>query len=123
MIDVTEVILDPLISDTFDVRRQSESVALNGRTQIVPEWFREQRGVIKPADSAGLTRRDDGQYVSNEITVLTNFALRDASIGFQPDVVLWDGVEYTVSQALPYRRLAGFTKARCVSTRAIDAPQ
>lgn len=123
MIDVSFVLSDPLLSDTFDVRRQAESIGANGRASVGSEWFRDLIGVVTPQEPAGLERRDDGQFVHHEIMVQCEFALRDASFGYQPDVVLWGGREYLVTAAIPFQRMAGFTQARCVSTRLTDNPQ
>lgn len=123
MLDVSMVLADPLISDEFDVKRQAESVGANGRTAVTPEWFYKQRGVVKADKPSRLSRRDDGQIVEHSISVISAFSLRDATLGYQPDVVLWGGREYLVVQALPYQRVAGFTWAKCTSTRATDNPQ
>lgn len=123
MLDVSFVINDPLISNKFDVRRQSEAVGLNGRVTKVPEWFRQQRGVIKPEKGDRLERTSAEQVAEHTISVRTSFALRDARFGYQPDVVLWKGVEYLVVRADPYQELAGYTLAICTSTRGTDTPQ
>lgn len=123
MLDVSMVLNDPLLSDTFDVRRHSESVGDNGRVVKTPEWHRGQRGIVTPQEPSDLQRRDDGQVVRHTIMVQCEFALRDASFGYQPDVVLWAGREYLVVQAIPYQRIAGYTQALATSTRTTDNPQ
>lgn len=123
MLDVSMVLMDPLISDTFDVRRNSESVDQSGRTTTVSDWHRGLTGVITPQEPSKLERRDDGQLVPHTIMVHTAFALRDSSFGFQPDVVLWNGIEYLVTAIQPYQRMAGFTQALATSTRTTDTPQ
>ena len=68
-------------------------------------------------------RREDGQLSPASIDIATPFSLRDDSAGFQPDVVLWRGGEYTVMSSAPYRHFGeGFTKAKAVSTVAADPP-
>lgn len=121
MLDVSMVLMDPLISDEFDVRREAETVGNNGRVQkTAVQWFREERGVITPQEPSVLDRQDDKQFVPRTIMVQCPFALRDATSGYQPDVVLWNGIEYMVTEAIPWQRMAGFTQALCVSTRATD---
>lgn len=122
MLDVSMVLMDPLLSDTFDVRRNLESVGLNGRTTKTPEYHRGLTGVITEHEPSELTRRDVGQTVSHTIQVLTTFSLRDAAFGYQPDVVIWDGREYLVMKVLSYQRVAGHTEAIAVSTRPVDKP-
>lgn len=122
MLDMSAVLLDPLISSRFDVKRQHESVGTSGRATKVPEWYRDQIGRVKPEEPSSLMRRDDGQMAPQVISVITQFPLRKASFGFQPDLIVYDGVEYMVTEALAYR-VAGFTKATARSTRAMDSPQ
>lgn len=122
MLDVSMVINDPLLSDHFDVRRNAESMGTNGRATKTAEYHRDQRGVVTEREPSELRRREDGQVVTHSIEVITQFPLRDASFGFQPDVVLWDGREYLVVQALSYQRIAGHTQAIATSTRATDKP-
>jgi hypothetical protein len=122
MLDVSMVLHDPMLSSEFDVRRQSEVVGGNGRVSKVAEWFRGLVGIVKPEAPSKLERGKDSASVVHSILVLTEFSLRDASFGFQPDVVVYGGTEYLVEEALPYQRLAGYTRALCTSTRATDNP-
>lgn len=123
MLDMSCVLNDPLLSDEFKVRRSAETVGLNGRVAKTPQLFEGLRGIVTPQEPSTLQRRDDSQMVSHTIMVQCEFALRDASFGFQPDTVIWNGIEYLVVQAIPYQRIAGYTQALCTSTRATDKPQ
>lgn len=124
MLDVSMVLNDPLLSDLFAVRRFAETVGSNGRTtKTEVERFEDQRGIIQPLDPSELVIHDDQQSVTHAIEVLCAFSLRDARFGYQPDIVVWDGIEYKVIEAIPYQRLAGHTQAKCVSSRAADTPQ
>ena len=122
--DVNEVLMDPDLSDTFSVRRRAESVNEKGRTEVVPEMHEGLIGVVTPMDPAKLDRRDDGQIAERAIRVSTPFALRGASFGFQPDVIVYDGTEYLVVKVKSLRRFgAGFYKAEAASFRITDNPQ
>lgn len=124
MLDVSMVLNDPLLSDTFTVRRNTETVGQNGRVIKVPEAeYPDVRGIVTAMEPSELVISDDSQVVNHAIEVLTTFPLRDARFGYQPDIVIWDGIEYKVLQAIPYQRIAGHTQAQCASYRATDKPQ
>lgn len=121
-LDVSMVLADPMLSDSFSVRRESESVGSNGRTTTVGELIEGLTGIITPEEPADLQRRDDGQLVPHNISIITSFSLRDASFGYQPDVVIWGGTEYLVKKVLSFQRVSGHTQALATSTRATDRP-
>lgn len=124
MLDVSMVLNDPLLSDTFAVRRMAETVGATGRmTKTEEARYEDLRGIVVPLDPSELAIHDDQQVVTHAIEVLCSFSLRDARFGYQPDIVVWDGTEYKVMEAIPYQRLAGHTQAKCASTRATDRPQ
>ena len=121
-LDVNMVLLDPDLADTFDVRRSQEAVGANGRMSVVSESFPDQVGVVK-WDAGRTERGPDGALTPSLLMVITPFSLRGASFGYQPDVVIWRGSEYTVMKSKPYRQFGeGFTIAECESTRAADNP-
>lgn len=123
MLDMSCVVNDPLLSTTFNVRRNNEVVNSRGRTTKASELFENVTGIVHPVEPASVQRSDVGQMGPSSISVVTSFALRKAAFGFQPDVVLWNGAEYTVVEALPYQQMAGFTRATATSTRAMDSPE
>lgn len=121
-LDVSMVLSDPDLADTFSVRRRAETVGQNGRVATTPTLIEDIIGVIT-WDTGETKRRDDAQISQEGIKVVTQFSLRDESTGFQPDVIIWRGGEYTVMQTEPYRHFGeGFTSAKAVSTRATDRP-
>lgn len=123
-LDVNEVLLDPDLSDTFCVRRRAESFNEKGRTQVTEDTIPGITGVVTPMDPAKLDRRDDGQIADRAIRVSTPFALRTASTGFQPDVIVYDGTEYLVVKVKSLRRFGqGFYKAEAASFHITDNPQ
>lgn len=122
-LDVNVVLSDPDLADCFDVRRSTETVGADGRSQgVQDEMILGCLGVIKW--DTGMTERSaDGAHSPESITISTAFSLRDTSQGYQPDVVIWREAEYTVMKSAPNRHFGeGFTVATCVSTRALDNP-
>jgi hypothetical protein len=121
-LDVNDVMLDPMFSTMFAVRRQGETVGEDGRTVIAPELFEGLRGVITWQD-AKIVQREDGVIVPQAINVATPFSLRDASFGYQPDIILWQGEEYRVTSLKPWRHLGrGWTRASAEVTRMTNNP-
>lgn len=121
-IDVNEVMLDPDLATTFDVRRQQETTGLDGRSIVTPTLFPAVVGVITFED-AQIEQGDDATQTPQVIIVATPFSLRDASFGFQPDIVVWQNTDYRVISIKAHRHLGrGWTHARAASTRASDNP-
>lgn len=123
-LDVSFMTVDSMLSDTFDVIRRTDPVGTNGRTVPVnQQTFSGLTGVVTQQDPADLMRSEDGQMVPRRIFVAAPFAFRNASTGFQPDQIVWQGTTYTVVQAYPYSRFgAGFHEAVAESMNAVDAP-
>lgn len=123
-LDVSEVLFDPDLADTFDVRRRTEVVSDVGRSEVTSRTYPRIIGVITPESPADLVRRDDGQMVTHKISVVTMFRLRNASEGVQPDHILYGGAVYTVTNVLPFSRFGkGFTEAIATFMSASKPPE
>lgn len=113
LLDCSFMCEDPLLADTFDVRRRVQAVGPDGRVSAVPdEVFTGLIGVVTQQDPSDLIRTEDGQSLPRRIFIASRFAFIAAGPNMQPDEVLWNGVLYTVSSSLPYSRYgAGFYEA------------
>lgn len=121
-LDVNDVLLDPMFSTLFNVRRRQETIGDNGRTVLNEEVFENQRGIITWQD-ARIVQREDGVMTPQAINIATPFSLRDASFGFQPDVIVWQSEEYRITSIKPWRHLGrGWTRASAESTRVTNSP-
>lgn len=125
MLDVSFMVSDPMLADSFTVTRRLDSVDAHGRTAITVESvFPAIVGVVTQQDPADLMRRDDGQMMPRQITVCSTFIFRGASKGYQPDVITFDGVDFTVKHVLDYSRFGGGTvEVIAESMNATDNPQ
>lgn len=124
MLDVSWVVLDPMLADVFTVIRRTETVDSTGRPVIGSTSFPDQLGVITQEAPNALQRADDAETVPRVITVSSKFNLRGASLGYQPDLVIWNGTTYLVKQVLPYSRFgSGFYEATASSMTTMDVPQ
>lgn len=125
MLDVSEVLLDPMFAERLTIIRREEVVGENGRNQLSPTTITPKPvGVVTSESNERIKREDRGQYRDKGIRVHTKFRLRgpskDAS-EFQPDIVQWNGNPYVVAQIDDYSQFgAGFTSALCMSMSSID---
>lgn len=121
LIDVSEVLLDPMLASSFSVIRRVETVGSNGRSVAVPTTTDNVIGVVTMQSAGELIRRDDADQITRKISVVTPFRLRSAATGHKPDQIIYDGITYTVTEILPYHRFgAGFVEAIAVSMNATD---
>jgi hypothetical protein len=123
-IDVSEVLFDPDLADTFDVIRKAEIVGENGRVTLNETRYPNVVGVVIPIQPTNLQRRDDGQMMPKRMTVVTMFRLRGPSNGYQPDDIIISGVRCTVIDLMPFTRFgAGFVEATVTSMSASNPPE
>lgn len=124
-LDVSFVVADPMLADRFTVKRRTDVVDNFGRTApTLVETFANQVGVVTQQDPADLMRRDDGQMVPRMIFVASRFIFRGASVGYQPDIITWNGSDYTVKHVMNYSRYGnGIVEVVAESMVAMDNPQ
>lgn len=124
MLDVSFVTADPMLADTFAVRRQEQVITDKGRVETTDTLFENLTGVVTQQDPAELMKRDDGQFVPRSIFVASRFAFRNVVEGFQPDIIIWNGTEYWVRQVYSYSRFGtGMYEVVASSQTAVDQPQ
>lgn len=124
MLDVSWVVMDPMLADTFTVTRRASTIGSNGRATLSNTAYPNLIGVVTQNQPDALVRADDSQQVPRVITVVSKFAFRGAVAGFQPDLITWNGTDYLVKSVSPYSRFgAGFYEAVASSMTAADVPQ
>lgn len=132
MLDVSWVVGDPMLADTFDVQRREDVLGSNGRTTpTVVETFYAVAGVVTQQDAGMLMRKEEGQVIPRRIFVASTFAFRGASKdgpplpqGFQPDLIDWNGTTYVVTEVMSYQRFGGgLSEVVAESMTAVDVPQ
>jgi len=122
-LDVSFMLVDPMLADTFDVRRRRE-VLVNGRATVENQDFLGEVGVVTQDSPSELMKRDDAQTVPRRIFVATMFQAQGIVEGYQADQVMWNGTTYTVISCLPYSRYGqGFYEIIAESQKAMDTPQ
>jgi hypothetical protein len=123
-LDFSDILVDPDLADVFNVKRRVDVVSpTSGLSTTTQTLVNNLVGVVAPEDKGSNTRRDDSQMTSRTITVITKFRLRAASDNVQPDVVVYDGVDFTVKSVQGWHRFgAGFILAVAESMNASDPP-
>lgn len=105
LLDVGFMTVDPMLADTFDVRRWLAFVGDDGRSDSAPSTlFRNVMGGVTHQDPADLIRTEDGQNIPKRIFIASRFQFMQASATNQPDEIHWNGLCYRVEHSLPYNR-------------------
>lgn len=121
LLDVTDVLFDPDLTDTFTVERRVETVGSNGRSTTSVTAF-SGLGVVTSAGPNDLARLDDSQRMGRVISIVTAANLRGAVNGYQPDVIQWRGNRFVIATIDNYPQFgSGFTQAICVGMDLVDA--
>lgn len=122
-LDVSEVLLDPTLVDSFTVNRRAETVNNFGESTLTVTVMEGVLGVVCSASPNDLKRLDDRELMGRHLSVVTRFRLQGPSPGYQPDTILWNGDEYVVKLIDPYPQYGyGFIQAIVGSIDAQDEP-
>lgn len=127
LLDMSTVLDDPNIIDTFAVLRRTEVVNNFGVSAVTAVSTPGVYGVVYPSNENDLKRFPDLQVQAKALTVITRFALRGESEAsgseFQPDVVVWNGDNFVVRALEDWSNYAsGFILAICTSIDLVDQP-
>ena len=127
LIDMSDVLTDPMFLDSFTVNRRTQSVDNTGYGSTSAQAFPGVNGVVYPSEENELRRYPDLSIQSKSLTVITQLALRGesetAGTEFQPDIVVWNGDNFLVRKLEDYSNYAaGFILAICTSIDLVDQP-
>lgn len=112
LLDVTEVLTDPLFIDTGLVRRRiSELVGDDGVATHTPTEVTFAGSVQPTGDQA--KRLDDGTWHASAIEVWTKAELISGEVSRTADQVYWKGAWYVVMKVLDWDYGQGFRRAMC----------
>jgi hypothetical protein len=98
-IDVTEILDDPDLADTFVVTRTQQINDNHGRAVALQPVKSTVVGVVQPMSGRALQMMPDMVNVSGAIEVWTRFRLEGPSENTQADVITWQGRNYMVQNA------------------------
>ena len=115
MVDLLQAIYDSEGYQAFTLLRRPMTVNSKGRYEVTEPTQSVQYGVVYPEGPSMINRRPDGTLPSKTLGIITDYLLRDATTGFQPDQVLWGGDIYFVARLEDWSHVApGFIKATCL---------
>lgn len=131
LLDVSELLTDPLFVEEITVIRREQTIDAKGRVVIDPVVFPDVLASVQPKDTAIggniISREDDGSYRGSNLNVYTTFRLRSVSkneagdVQFQPDVIVWNGDHFLVALTNDYSHYgAGYMHAECEAIDMVD---
>jgi hypothetical protein len=126
-LDISDVLLDPSFTDTFQVQRRLETVDINGRSTTRTSTS-NTFGVVTAASPNDLSRLPDADVYHRVLSVVTQFKLRGETAdgsgsNWKPDLIVWRGNSYIVKEVDLYPQFgAGFVQAICASEDLVDMP-
>ena len=113
LLDVSEVLDDPLFSDEMLCIRRVQTVGANGLATDLERKI-SFSGVVTNPSGDKLQRREAGQLVSGNINITTRFKLQEATARTDADIVVWQCQRYTVTQVNDWSNFgSGFIAAQC----------
>lgn len=119
-IDVSDVLLSPEFCESFTVNRRAETVGTDGRNTFT-ETQLSAYGIFLPASPNDLMRLPEGEMGQQAMTIYSTFQLKGASVGYQPDQVVWMGDNYVVRSVQPFPNYGpGWWVAVIVNTDLVD---
>lgn len=114
LLDVTEVLIDPMFQDTEILyTRVTETVDNNGLAQHTSTTT-QFAGVVVQNGGDQLKRLEDGSRHTDSIDIYTRTNLISGEQGWTADIVTWQGRQYTVMKVLDWSTYGtGFRHAIC----------
>ena len=120
LLDVSEVLIDPMLATEISVVRRSSVVNDFGEEEVTEQTF-PAVGVITSTANP-MERGPDAQVQPDTITVRTPFPLVGPAEGVQADVIVWKGRRWVVFKPADYTHFgAGFVSADCEALDLVGA--
>ena len=120
-LDVSDVLLDPTLTDVFTVTRRAETVNGFGESVTATSTYDGVVGVVCTASPNDLERLPEMDRMGRHLSVVTRFRLQGPAPGFKPDLIEWNGDAFVVEAVDPYPQYgAGFVQAIVGSIDSID---
>jgi hypothetical protein len=112
-VDVTDIVNDPDLTDSFKVVRSVEVVDDNGRAQMQPQTY-PVFGVVQPASGRTLELMPEATRTSENIEIWTTFGIQEASDQTAADEIIWKNRHYVVTHVDPFDNWgAGYVHVVC----------
>jgi len=121
------VLSNPLLLDTFNVIRRTETVNTSGESVLSLSASTGIYGVVKPIGDR-LDRKADDDTDQKDLRIFTKFALRGsardgAPTNWKPDLIFWHGNNFIVINVRDWGAYGiGYVVAECNAIDVISAP-
>jgi len=121
------VLSNPMLLDTFNVIRRIETVNNNGESVLSLSATTGVNGVVKPIGDR-LDRKADEDSSQKDLRIFTRFALRGSArdgvpTNWKPDLVFWEGNNFTVVNVRDWGRYGvGYIAAECNALELVSTP-
>lgn len=113
LLDVSELMSDPIFCDPFTVLRNMSAVNEQGINQITQQTI-PAYGSVQAASGANLVILPDGSRVDSAIDVYTSLRLMAQGATQSADYVVWKGQNYVVTNVRDWKNFgSGFVVATC----------
>jgi hypothetical protein len=120
-VDVSDILVDPDLADSFTVNRRNTSTDVHGRVVNVTQVINNVIGVVNAASGNDLERHPEIQLMGRHLSIVTRFRLTGPAQGVQPDIIQWQGDYYVVQALDPYPQYGvGFVQAIVGSIDSMD---
>lgn len=114
LLDVSDVLSDPLFADTATVTRTVVTVNPDTGRAIEAPTTTPISVVVTSDKGRNLQRNPEAALSEGSIIVHTTFSLTEGGNGVDADIIDWNGRKWTVVTVDDYSRYgAGFTCAMC----------
>lgn len=120
MINVRELVTDTDFTQAITRIVRTETINSNGESVVTPASTTIQAVVTSPS-MQDLLRFEDATAYKDAIKVTTASPLNPASVGHQPDLIVYHGETYIVAQSNDYQDF-GYTRAICKLIDLQDQP-
>lgn len=112
-LDMSDVLLDPDLTQSIPVSRATETVDSKGRASVATRALTVQ-GVVHPATEEQLQRLAEGDRSNETIAIYTATPLTAGDDTHAPDTVTWKGCTYKVKSVMDWTDF-GYCEALAVS--------
>ncbi len=127
-IDPSIMLLDPQLTDRFDVLARTQDTAETGLVTTHDVRTPNVLGIVTPAKPNDLIRLDDVEHGNRAIVIITRFKLNSAARRTgrqgsqrQPDYVIWAGDTFIVREVDPWVRYGpGWVRVLAVCIDSIE---
>ena len=121
-LDVSDILDDPDFLTGVQLKQRVRTIGDDGRSTVV-ETVTDIFAVVTQGSLAPLTRSSDFELARKNIVVHSRTRLRGPQAGYEPDIVVWKGLEFVVTKSYDWSDFGqGYTAAECDLLATTEEP-